>query len=148
MARFNKIYAGPVSELLPQVAEKQAAESILPGSVVAINADDEFELHGTAGGRGAYFVAQDNYLILAGVDTPVAAGDVVIGMRPLDEQFFNVRVAAGTYVQGDTLSSAGDGTLAASGAGDEILFYSEESVTLDEADLLRVRVATGSVAAA
>lgn len=147
MARYSKIYAGPVSELLPQVMEKQAAVDILPGSILAVNSSDEFELHGTAGARGTYLVAQENYLKLEGADDTVPAGDTVIGIRPLDEQFFHVRVAAGTYVQGNTqLASAGDGTLAAATTGQEVLFYSEESVTLAVADLLRVRKATGAAA--
>lgn len=147
MARYSKIYAGPVSELLPQVMERPSAVAITPGSIVTVNASDEFEPHGTAGARGAYLVAQENYMKLEGADDVIPAGDTVVAARPLDEQFFNVRVAAGTYVQGFTeLASAGDGTLAAATTGQEVLFYSEESVTLAEADLLRVRKATGAIA--
>lgn len=148
MARYNRIYAGPVSETLPQVVEKLAAADITPGSVAQISTDDEIVAHGTAGGRGAYFVVQEDYLTLSSVDTDIAEGSIAIGMRPLDEQFFNVRVAAGTYVQGAELASAGDGTLVAATSGDEVLFYSEESTTLDDPDLLRARVATGAVPAA
>ena len=144
----NKIYAGPVSETLPQVKEAPAGqEGILPGSIVVLDGG-EFVAHGTAGARGRYYVAQENYLAMRGVDEAYPEGDVTIGMIPLDEQFFRVRLAASQTITEDTaLASDGDGLLVAAGEGDEILFYAEEDVTTgaEETALCLARVANGVV---
>ena len=145
----NKIYAGPVQETLPQVKEAPAAATILPGSIVVLTAG-EFALHGTAGARGRYYVAQENYLVMKNVDDAYAAGDITIGMIPLDEQFFYCRVAASQTVTEDTpLVSNGAGLLVVAAAGDEVLFYAERDVTTGagETALCLARVASGVVPA-
>src|SRR5690554_5567138 len=106
MARYNKIYAGPTRDPLPQVKEKLASEALLPGSIVEIDGDGEFALHGAAGGRGAHYVVQDNYLAMDGTDTVVATGDTAIGMIPLPQHLFRVLVTTGNNIsEGDPLAS-------------------------------------------
>lgn len=147
----NLIYAGPNTEKLPQVKEKLASETILPGSIVTLDGDDEFELHDDAGERGRYYVVQENYLAMKGVNDAYTEGDNVIGMIPFDDQLFYVRLAASQTITEDMpLASNGSGLLVEATAEDEILFYAEEAVTTaaEETALCLARVATGTVPAA
>ena len=145
----NLIFAGPTTQNVPQVKEKLAGAAFLPGAIITLDATDEFIPHGTAGGRGRYYVAQENYLVMKGVDDTYSTGDLAIGMIPLDEQFFYVRVAASqTITEDEALASNGLGLLvSAATAGNEILFYAEEAVTTGagETALVLARVATGVV---
>lgn len=144
MARYNKIYAGPATQVTPQVRELPAAASTVPGSLVVVTAG-KFALAG-ATTVGKVWVAQDNYLAGKGVDDAIAANDVLIGMELLDEQFFNVRVATGNNLSiGTPLTPAADGALAIAATSDLVVAYSEEAFnnTSGSAQLVRVRAATG-----
>lgn len=146
----NLIFAGPTTQNVPQVKEKLAGAAFLPGAIVTLDASDEFIPHGVAGGRGRYYVAQENYLVMKNVDDTYSTGDLAIGMIPLDEQFFYVRVGASqTITEDDALSSNGSGNLIAAVTGDEILFYAEEAVTtgVGETALVLARVNSGVVPA-
>ena len=143
MARFNKIYAGPVTQVTPQVRELPADVAITPGQLIVATAG-EFAL-ATAATVGKVWVAQDNYLVQEGTDTPYAIGDTVIGMELLDEQFFNVRVATGNnLVIGSPLTPAASGALALAATADLVVAYSEETYNNNtgSAQLVRVRAAT------
>lgn len=150
MARFNKIFAGPTRDPLPQVKERLApAGGLTPGSIVTLNGDD-WALHGTAGGRGDLYVVQENYLAMRTPDDDYDEDDTAIGMEPLDEHRFRVLVATGNNVsEGDPLSSLGDGTLGIAGAtsGDEVLFFAEESFNNDTGSnqLVTARKASGTM---
>lgn len=143
MARYNKIYAGPVTQVTPQVRELPADVAITPGQII-VATGGEFVL-GTAATVGKVWVAQDNYLALEGTDTPYAIADTVIGMEMLDEQFFNVRVATGnSLVIGSALTPAAAGALALASTSDLVVAYSEETYNNNtgSAQLVRVRAAT------
>ena len=145
----NLIFAGPTTENVPQVKEKIAGAAFSPGAIVVID-DGEFIPHGDAGERGRYYVAQENYLAMKGVTDEYAEGDLAIGMLPLDEQLFYVRLAASQTITEDTgLASNGAGLLVAATAGDEVLFYAEEDVSTGagETALCLSRVASGVVPA-
>ena len=150
MARYNKIYAGPVTEVTPQVRERPAAAAITPGQLIVITGG-QFTPAGAAT-VGKVYVAQDNYLALEGVDTPYAIGDIVIGMELLDEQFFNVRIATGTnVVRGVTqLTTAASGKFAVATTGQRVIAIAEETYSnasgVDQ--LVRVRVARNQLASA
>lgn len=150
MARYNKIYAGPVSQVLPQVQELPAADgAIVPGNLIVM-ASGEFANAG-ATTTGKVFIAQDNYLAMKGVDDAYAAGDVVIGMELLDEKFFNARVATGNNVtRGAALTPAANGTLALASTSDMVVAFAEEAYnnTSGSAQLVRVRAAKGYLTAA
>ena len=150
MARYNKIYAGPVTEVTPQVRERPAAAAITPGQLIVITGG-QFTPAGTAT-VGKVYVAQDNYLALEGVDTPYAIGDIVIGMELLDEQFFNVRVATGVNVAQDAaLVPGAAGTMALAAAGSkQVIAFAEEAYnnTSGSTQLVRVRAAKGYLTAA
>jgi hypothetical protein len=144
MARFNKIFAGPVSENLPQVQEAPADIAILPG-VFAVITSGEFVV-ATADTHAKLFVTQDNYLIMKGVDDTYAAGETVIGMELLDGQLFNVRFPTGVDVTRGaaiTIGTGGKGKLAA--AEDFVVAFAEEAYnnTSGVDQLVRVRAARG-----
>lgn len=149
MARYNKIYAGPATEVTPQVEEAPANVALTPGMIVTRNGSGKFILHALAGGRGRFRVVQDNYLALEGVDTAIAADDTAIGLIPLDEQFFYVRVATGNnLVKGDPLVSNGAGLLAkGSTQGHHILFWAEETYNnaSGSSQLVLARVGQGTM---
>ena len=145
MARYNKIFAGPVTQTTPQVTEAPATAAILPGSVLILT-DRKFAPAG-ASATGKVYIAQDNYLTLGGVDEAYAAGDVTIGMEILDQQFFNARVAAGSNLsKGTALSPGADGALVIAAAGSKmVVAFSDETFnnTTGSAQLVRVRAAKG-----
>lgn len=149
MPRFNKIFAGPVTENTPQVQERLCAAAILPGTAL-VESGDSFAQAG-ANSNAKLYVAQDNYLALKGVDDAWLANDRIIGMEMLDEQFFNVRVPTGTNVArgaGLTTNAAGKFVLAAT--GNRIVAFAEEAYnnTSGADQLVRVRAAKGNLAAA
>lgn len=144
MARFNKIYAGPVEQVKPQVREAPAAVAITPGQLIVLSSGEFTPAGATTVGK--VWVAQDNYLALLGVDTAYDADDVCIGMELLDEQFFNVRVANGVNITavGTALTPGASGTLAIASTSDLVVAYSEEiyNNNTGSTQLVRVRAAT------
>lgn len=149
MARYNKIFAGPATEVTPQVEEAPCNVALTPGMIITRNGSGKFIAHATAGARGRVRVLQDNYLAMEGVDVQVAADDVGIGLIPLDEQLFYVRVATGNNLtKGDGLVSNGAGLLAkAATQGHHILFWAEETYNnaSGSSQLVLCRVAQGTV---
>lgn len=145
MARYNKIYAGPATEVTPQVRELPAADDdLVPGNLLVI-VGGEFDNAG-ASSTGKLWIAQDNYLLMKGVDDAYDEGDVVIGMELLDEQFFNARVATGNNVAiGAALAPAANGLLALAGDGAMVVAFAEEAFNNNtgSSQLVRVRAAKG-----
>lgn len=150
MARYNKIYAGPVSEPLPQTKELPAADAdILPGNIIVMVAG-EFDNAG-ATTTGKVFIAQDNYLTLKGVDEAYPEGETVIGMELLDEQLFNMRFPTGVNVTiGAAITPGASGKGALASTSDMVIAYAEEAYnnTSGEDQLVRVRAAKGYLTAA
>lgn len=142
MARYNTIYAGPVSENLPQVRELPADVAILPGCAIVATAG-EFAL-GTATTVGKIFVAQDNYITLKGVDNAYAVGERVLGLEMLDEQLYNVRIPTGVNVPfGAALTVGASGKWALQTSTRPTYAYAEEAYnnTSGSDQLIRVRAA-------
>lgn len=155
MPRFNKIFAGPATEPMPQVVEAPAADAavISPGHIIKL-ASGEFVLSGAGTDNSKMFVAQDNYLALKGVDDVLSAtsGDLlnatVIGLEMLPGQLFNVRLAASqTIVKGALLMTTTAGTVtAATGTGARVIAIAEEDLTTTASvELIRVRAAGNHV---
>jgi len=145
MPRYNKIYAGPVSEAKPQTREALASADLTPGTVAVISAGGELAPSGAAP-TGPVFVVQDNYLALKGVDDVIAAGNRAIGIELLPEQLLYVRVAAGVNVAlGMGLAVGAGGTLVAPVAttNERVVFYAHEAYNNDTgaAQLVCVRPA-------
>ena len=126
MARYNKIFAGPVDENKPQVQERLCAATILPGTAL-IESGSSFAQAG-ANSAVKIYIAQDNYLALKDVDTVWPANDRIIGMEPLDEQFFNVRVPTGVNVlRGSELTTHSSGKFTLATAGQNVKMIAEEA---------------------
>lgn len=126
MARFNKIFAGPVDYNKPQVQERICAAAVLPGTAL-IESGANFAQAGASAPTKVY-IAQDNYLALKDVDTAWLAGDRIIGMEPLDDLFFNVRVPTGTNVaRGANLTTSAAGKFVVATTGQRVIMIAEEA---------------------
>lgn len=126
MARYNKIFAGPTSETLPQVQERICAAAVTPG-IGLVESGANFAIAGAAAATKVY-IAQDHYLTGKGVDTASVAGSRVIGMEPLDEQFFNVRVPTGVNVaRGANLTTNATGRFVLATTGQRVMMIAEEA---------------------
>jgi hypothetical protein len=126
MARFNKIFAGPFTEATPQVQERVCATAVLPGTAL-VETGSSFAQAG-ANAAGKIYIAQDNYLSLKDVDTAWPADDRIIGMEPLDEQFFNVRVPTGTNItRGANMTTNAAGKFVLATTGQNVKLVAEEA---------------------
>lgn len=126
MARFNKIFAGPVDQNKPQVQERLCATAVLPGTAL-IESGSAFAQAG-ANAATKIYIAQDNYLALKDVDTAWPANDRIIGMELLDEQFFNVRVPTGVNVaRGSELTTHSSGKFTLATTGQNVKMIAEEA---------------------
>lgn len=149
MPRFNKIYAGPVTEVTPQVQERICAAAVMPG-IALVESGSAFAIAGANSGDKLY-IAQDNYLALKGTDDAWPAGDTVIGMEALDEQFFNIRVPTGTNVaRGAELTTSAAGKFVLATTGQNVAFVAEEAFNNNTGSdqLVRARKAGRNVVAA
>ena len=126
MARYNKILAGPVDENKPQVQERICAAAILPGTAL-IESGSNFAQAG-ANASVKFYIAQDNYLAQKGVDDAWPANDRIIGIEPLDELFFNVRVPTGVNVlRGSELTTTSVGKFTLATTGQNVKMIAEEA---------------------
>jgi hypothetical protein len=149
MPRFNKIFAGPVTETLPQVQEAILNGAYLPGTAVVRSSNNFAQAGANSGDR--IYILQDNYLAMKGVDDAWLSGDRGVGLELLDEQFYNVRVPTGVNVAKDaelTTNSAGKFVLATS--GQNVIVVAEEAFNNNTGSdqLVRVRKAPRNVAVA
>lgn len=149
MARYNKIFAGPVSEPLPQANEGIASVDIIPGSLV-VKTNGEFA-YATAASVGSMYIAQDAYLTLENVDTPWKAGDRMIALDMLPHQLYNARVPTGqNLVEGDELTPGANGTFVKAGVSDRVVAKATETYNNDTGSdqLVHVKAVVGYVRAA
>jgi hypothetical protein len=149
MARYNKVFAGPVSEVLPQVQERLCAAAILPGTAL-VESGSSFAQAG-ANALTKIYIAQDNYLAMKGVDDAWLANDRIVGMEMLDEQFFNVRVPTGVNVaRGAQLTTNAAGKFILATTGQRVIMIAEEAYNNASGSdqLVRARVARNQLAAA
>jgi hypothetical protein len=126
MARYNKIFAGPTQQNLPQVQERICTTAVLPGTAL-IESGANFAQAG-ANVATKFYIAQDNYLALKDTDTAWPANDRIIGMEPLDELFFNVRVPTGNNVlRGSELTTSAAGKFVLATTGQNVRMIAEEA---------------------
>lgn len=149
----NVIFVAQVDKVLPAQEEAKiaAAQTILPGSAVTLNASGEFINHDTAGVGGNWFVADLDSIGQGNATTALVVGDTAQAFIPVPGDFFNVVVAAAQNItaKGTALTSNGDGTFKIATTGtatpDVTLVHADEIVnTGGSAQLVRVRVATSS----
>ena len=143
MARYNKIFLGPVEENKPQVQEHIASVAILPGRMMVLTAG-EWALAGAAT-VGKVWIAQDNYLAMKSVDVAWAADSMAIGMEMTDKQLYAARIATGVNITaiGTPLTLGANGTLAIAALSDLVVAYSEEVYNNNSGteQLIRIRPA-------
>ncbi|WP_311271050.1 hypothetical protein [Sphingobium sp. WCS2017Hpa-17] len=126
MARYNKIFLGPVDQNKPQVQERICAAAVLPGTAL-IESGANFAQAGAAAATKVY-IAQDDYLALKDVDTAWPAGDRVVGMEPLDELFFACRVPTGNNIaRGGNLTTNAAGKFVPATTGQRVIMIAEET---------------------
>lgn len=144
MARYNKIFAGPVTETLPQVEEAITAAAITPGKMITINGSGLFAL-AVAATATEVMIAQEDNTTLRGTDDDIASGALCVGLKMLPGQLFHARVAATVVVtKGAALSLGASGNLVLATATSRVVAFADEAVTVGAtADLVRVRPAIG-----
>lgn len=150
MARYNKIFLGPVEKNKPQVQELIAAAATNPGCLVVVTAG-EFAL-ADAATVGKVWIAQDNYLAMKSVDDAWTVDETMIGMELLPEMIYAGRIATGVNISaiGTALTPAANGLLAIAGLSDKVIGYSEEvyNNTSGAEQLIRFRPSQGYLTAA
>lgn len=150
MARFNKIFLGPVQKTLPQVQEAPASVAITPGLLLVLSSG-AYALAGAAT-VGKVWIAQDNYLAMKGVDDDYAVDDTCIGMELLPDMLYAGRIANGVNIsaKGTPLTPAANGLLAIAGLSDKVIGYSEEvyNNTSGSVQLIQFRPSQGYLTAA
>lgn len=144
MARFNKIFLGPVDKPLPQVRELLASAALLPGRLVEITTGKFALADGDT--LGKVWIVQDNYLQLKTVDDNWASDNTAIGMELQDSRIYAARIANGVNITaiGTPLKLAANGTLDVGVAGtDYIVAYSDEVYNNNTGaeQLVKIRVA-------
>jgi hypothetical protein len=147
MARYNKIFAGPVDKTLPQVHEAtvNVGGGAAPGSLVVLSGG-EFVLAGTST-VGKVWCLQDAYLTGKKVTDNVPDNDTGVGLELLPGMLYNMRVATGNnLVKGDALIPGASGTLVkAAGNKKMVVAFADETYNNDtgSTQLVRVRAAIG-----
>lgn len=143
MARFNKIFLGPVTQVKPDVRELIASVALKPGRLAVITSG-KWALAG-ATTVGKVWLVQDNYLQLKGVDDDWAADNSAVAIDMVDNQIYAARIATGVNISaiGTALTPAANGTLGIASTGDLIVAYSEEVYNNDSGSeqLLKIRPA-------
>ncbi|SOC45754.1 hypothetical protein SAMN05892877_117143 [Rhizobium subbaraonis] len=143
MARYNKIFLGPVEKTKPQVKELLAAAALKPGRLAVISSG-KFALAG-ATTVGKVWLIQDNYLAMKGVDTDWAQDSMAIGIEMEDDHLYAARIANGVNITavGTALTPGANGTLAIASTSDLVVAYSDEVYNNNSGSeqLLRIRPA-------
>lgn len=143
MARYNKIFLGPVQKTLPQVKELLAAAALKPGRIAVITSG-KFAL-AAATTVGKIWLIQDNYLAMKSVDTDWAQDSTAIGIEMEDDHLYAARIANGVNITaiGTPLTPGATGTLAIASTSDLVVAYSDEvyNNNTGSEQLIRIRPA-------
>lgn len=126
MARYNKIFLGPVEKNKPQVKELIGDVALKPGRLVVISSGKWALAAATTVGK--VWLVQDNYLALKGVDDDWPDEDRVVALEMLPEFVYAARIANGVNIAaiGTALTPAANGTLGIASTSDLVVAYSDE----------------------
>lgn len=126
MARFNKIFLGPVDDNKPQVKELLGDVALKPGRLVVVSSGKWALAAATTVGK--VWLVQDNYLAMKGVDDDWLDEDRVIALEMSGDNVFAARIANGVNITaiGTPLTPGATGTLAIASTSDLIVAYSDE----------------------
>lgn len=141
MARYNKIFLGPVEKVKPQVREFIGDVALLPGSLVVLSGG-KWVLAGAAT-IGKVWIVQDNYLQLKGVNDAWDDEGSVIGMELQTECLYAARIPTGVNITavGTALTPGANGKFAIAALSDLVIAYAEEVYNNNSGadQLIRVR---------
>lgn len=142
MAKDGKhvIHAGGVFPNPLLNREGAAAAATKPGTIGFFdNTTKKFTASVDGDETAILYVADFDYLRCKTVDDSISAGELVVGIHPMQGMFLNVRAAAGTYSKGQPLSVA-NGQVKAFATGESIRAFVEEDTAYTAAagDLIRV----------
>ena len=126
MARFNKIFLGPVDDNKPQVKELLGDVALKPGRLVVVSSGKWALAAATTVGK--VWLVQDNYLAMKGVDDDWLDEDRVIALEMSGDNVLAARIANGVNITaiGTPLTPGATGTLAIASTSDLIVAYSDE----------------------
>lgn len=126
MARFNKIFLGPVDDNKPQVKELLGDVALKPGRLVVVSSGKWALAAATTVGK--VWLVQDNYLAMKGVDDDWLDEDRVVALEMSGDNVFAARIANGVNITaiGTPLTPGATGTLAIASTSDLIVAYSDE----------------------
>ena len=143
MARYNKIFLGPVEKNKPQACEALGDVALKPGRLVVLSSG-KFVLAG-ASTVGKVYIVQDNYLALKGVDDDWLDEDRVTALELMPDELYAGRIANGVaVVKGVTaLTPGANGTLAVASTSDLIIGYAHETHTASGEELIAFRPTGG-----
>lgn len=116
-----------------------ASVDLRPGTFAIIDNDDKFAV-AASGTVGRVYVVDVAYHEGLSITEVVPAGHSAIGNYVEEGREFAVYVAAGTYKKDDPIYIGSNGQAAASGTN--IIGFSQDDVTLGQADYLRIRCRT------
>lgn len=143
MARYNKIFLGPVDKSKPQVRELLASVALKPGRLAVISTG-KWALAG-ATTVGKVWLIQDNYLQLKSTDDDWAVDTSAIGIEMEDDSIYAARIANGVNITaiGTALTPGANGTLAIAALSDLVVAYADEVYNNNSGSeqLLRIRAA-------
>lgn len=126
MARFNKIFLGPVDDNKPQVKELLGDVALKPGRLVVVSSGKWALASATTVGK--VWLVQDNYLAMKGVDDDWLDEDRVVALEMSGDNVLAARIANGVNITaiGTPLTPGATGTLAIASTSDLIVAYSDE----------------------
>lgn len=143
MARFNKIFLGPVTNVKPDVRELLASAALKPGRLAVITSGKWALAAATTVGK--VWLIQDNYLAMKGVDDDWAQDSTAIGIEMEDDSLYAARIATGVNITaiGTPLTPGANGTLAIAALSDLVVAYSDEvyNNNTGSEQLIRIRAA-------
>ncbi len=111
--------------------EAKAGAVITPGTLLSRDANGAFIPHATAGGAFVPLFAFEGELTGRTIQDTYASGEQCHALSCFaGHEVHALLVAGGSVSPGDALSSNGDGTLKAAGAGDTVVGYAMESLDI------------------
>lgn len=139
----NVIYRGP-AERQPQTLNKPVTGALLPGTAVLIGGTAFTQATAPTAGRIG-LLANRNFYEQGNTDAYVS-GETAVAYRLEPEQEYQWAMAAATYTQGQELTIAASGRLAAAATGNTVVaFFDQAGGAVAAGALADVVIARGYV---
>lgn len=142
MSRYRRVNIDGKSMFKTET--RLAAVALLPGTFAVIDGADKFAQ--AAGVVGRMYVIDCAHHEGLNIRDAVPAGHSAIGNYVEEGRELAVLVAAGAYTKDQPITVAAGRAVIATGDTDSVIGYSQDAVTLTEADFIRIRLRVGSVA--